>query len=61
MMSRNGRQDIDRKVADIDYRINVKADRETELLHEKIDQLREREEQLVSGARKSDADGERPS
>ena len=61
MMSRNGQQDIDRKVADNDYRINVKAERETELLHEKIDKLRESEEQLVSGARESDADGERPS
>ena len=58
-----------------DYRINVKAELEIELLHEKIDQLREREvlklteaartltellEQSASGARESDAEGGRP-
>jgi uncharacterized membrane protein len=43
MMSQNRRQDIDRKAAENDYRINVKAELEIELLHEKIDQLRERE------------------
>jgi uncharacterized membrane protein len=43
MMSQNRRQDIDRKTAENDYRINVKAELEIELLHEKIDQLRERE------------------
>jgi uncharacterized membrane protein len=40
MMSQNRQQDIDRKVAKNDYRTNVKAELE---LHEKIDQLRERE------------------
>ena len=59
-----------------DYRINVKAELEIELLHEKIDQLREREalklteavrtliellEQSASDARESDAEGGRPS
>jgi hypothetical protein len=54
----------------------VKAELETELLHEKIDQLRDREVlklteavrmltelqgQTASGSRASDADGERPS
>jgi quercetin dioxygenase-like cupin family protein len=43
MMSQNRKQDIDRKAAEKDYRINVKAELEIELLHEKIDQLRERE------------------
>ena len=44
MMSQNlQQQDIDRKAAENDYRINVKAELEIELLHEKIDQLRERE------------------
>jgi uncharacterized membrane protein len=43
MISQNRQQDIDRKAAENDYRINVKAELEIELLHEKIDQLRERE------------------
>ena len=43
MMSRNRQQDIDRKAAQNNYRINVKAELEIELLHEKIDQLHERE------------------
>ena len=43
MMSQNRQQDIDRKAAENDYRINVKAELKIELLHEKIDQLRERE------------------
>ena len=43
MMSQNRQQDIDRKAAENDYRINVKAEIEIELLHEKIDHLRERE------------------
>jgi len=43
MMSQNRQQDIDRREAANDYRINVKAELEIELLHEKIDQLREKE------------------
>ncbi|WP_262269438.1 DUF1003 domain-containing protein [Microvirga yunnanensis] len=43
MMSQNRQQDIDRRAAENDYRINVKAELEIELLHEKIDLLRERE------------------
>jgi uncharacterized membrane protein len=73
MMSQNRQQDIDRKAAENDYRINVKAELEIELLHEK---MREREvlklteavrmltellEQSASGARESDAEGGRPS
>ena len=50
MMSQNRQQDIDRQEAANDYKINIKAELEIELLHEKIellhqkiDQLRERE------------------
>jgi uncharacterized membrane protein len=43
MMSQNRQQDVDRKEAANDYRINVKAELEIELLHEKIDQLRDKE------------------
>ena len=43
MMSQNRQQDVDRKEAANDYRVNVKAELEIELLHEKIDQLRDRE------------------
>jgi uncharacterized membrane protein len=43
MMSQNRQQDIDRMAAKTDYQINVKAELEIELLHEKIDQLRETE------------------
>ena len=75
-MSQNRQQEIDREAAENDCRINVKAELEIELLHEKIDQLREREvlklteavrmptellEQSASAARKSDAEGGRPS
>jgi uncharacterized membrane protein len=62
----------DRRAAENDNRINVKAELEIELLHEKIDQLREREvlkltdavrmltellEQSAPGACESDAEG----
>jgi uncharacterized membrane protein len=43
MMSQNRQQDVDRKDAANDYRVNVKAELEIELLHEKIDRLREGE------------------
>lgn len=43
MMSQNRQQDIDRQAAETDYRINVKAELEIELLHQKLDQLREQE------------------
>lgn len=43
MMSQNRQQDIDRKAAEHDYQVNVKAELEIELLHQKIDQLREKE------------------
>ena len=43
MMSQNRQQDIDRTAAENDYRINLKAELEIELLHHKLDQLREQE------------------
>ena len=43
MMSQNRQQDVDRKKAEIDYQVNIKAELEIELLHQKIDQLREQE------------------
>jgi uncharacterized membrane protein len=50
MMSQNRQQDIDRKEAENDYKINIKAELEIELLHEKIDQLREKEVQALTQA-----------
>ena len=43
MMSQNLQSEIDRRHAEHDYRINVKAELEIELLHGKIDALREQE------------------
>lgn len=43
MMSQNRQQDVDRKQAENDYKINVKAELEIESLHQKIDALREGE------------------
>lgn len=43
MMSQNRQQDVDRMAAEHDYQINIKAELEIELLHEKIDKLREQE------------------
>ena len=43
MMSQNRQQDVDRKKAENDYQINIKAELEIELLHQKIDELREKE------------------
>lgn len=43
MMSQNRQQDVDRKEAEDDHRINIKAELEIELLHQKIDELREKE------------------
>ena len=43
MMSQNRQSEIDRRHAEHDYRINVKAELEIELLHNKIDSLREQE------------------
>ena len=43
MMSQNRQQDVDRREAENDHQINIKAELEIELLHQKIDQLRETE------------------
>jgi uncharacterized membrane protein len=43
MMSQNRQSEIDRQRAENDYEINVKAELEIELLHEKIDVLKEQE------------------
>jgi uncharacterized membrane protein len=42
MMSQNRQQDIDRREAENDHRINVKAELEIELLHEKVELLHEK-------------------
>src|SRR5215831_12949004 len=43
MMSQNRQQDVDRLAAKNDYDINIKAELEIELLHQKLDALRENE------------------
>ena len=43
MMSQNRQSAIDRAHAESDYHVNVKAELEIELLHQKIDMLREQE------------------
>ena len=43
MMAQNRQQDIDRMAAKNDYDINIKAELEIELLHQKLDALRENE------------------
>lgn len=43
MMSQNRQSEQDRRHADNDYEVNVKAELEIELLHDKIDILKERE------------------
>jgi uncharacterized membrane protein len=43
MMSQNRQQDVDRREAAEDHQINIKAELEIELLHQKIDALREKE------------------
>ena len=50
MMSQNRQQDIDRRAAETDYQINIKAELEIELLHQKLDQLRETEVQYLTKA-----------
>ena len=43
MMSQNRQSELDRRHAQSDYEINVKAELEIELLHEKIDLLKDKE------------------
>lgn len=53
MMSQNRQQDVDRREAAADYQINVKAELEIELLHQKLDELREKEILALTEAVKS--------
>jgi len=50
MMSQNRQSELDRKHAETDYEINVKAELEIELLHEKIDLLKDKELLLLTQA-----------
>ena len=50
MMPQNRQQDIDRMAAEPDQQVNVKAELEIELLHQKIDELREKEVLALSQA-----------
>jgi uncharacterized membrane protein len=50
LMSQNRQQEVDRLAAQEDYRINVKAELEIELLHQKIDALREQEVLVLTRA-----------
>jgi uncharacterized membrane protein len=50
MMSQNRQQDIDRKQAENDRQVNIKAELEIELLHQKIDELRETEVMYLTKA-----------
>jgi len=43
MMSQNRQQEIDRRAAETDHQVNIKAEMEIELLHQKVDALREQE------------------
>lgn len=50
MMSQNRLSEIDRKQASNDFEINVKAELEIELLHQKIDMMKEKELYALSKA-----------
>ena len=56
MMSQNRQQDVDRVQASADYQINIKAELEIELLHQKLDALREQEVLALTEAVKSLSD-----
>jgi len=43
MMAQNRQADIDRREAEKDYDVNLKAELEIELLHQKMDLMREQE------------------
>ena len=53
MMSQNRQQEIDRKQAEADYQVNIKAELEIELLHQKLDELREHQVSSLAEAVKS--------
>jgi uncharacterized membrane protein len=48
MMSQNRQADIDRTKVENDYQVNIKAELEIELLHQKIDEMREKEIALLT-------------
>ncbi len=50
MMSQNRQAEIDRRAAETDHQVNVKAELEVEHLHQKLDQLRETEIMYLSKA-----------
>jgi len=50
MMAQNRQQEIDRKEAENDYKVNIKAELEIELLHQKVDELREKEVMALTKA-----------
>jgi uncharacterized membrane protein len=50
MMSQNRQSELDRRHAQNDYEVNVKAELEIELLHEKIDLMKARELLLLAQA-----------
>lgn len=50
MMSQTRQSDMDRKRAENDFEINVKAELEIELLHEKLDLMKEKELQALTEA-----------
>ena len=50
MMSQNRQQELDRKELEEDYQINIKAELEIELLHQKLDGLKECEILMLTEA-----------
>lgn len=50
MMSQNRQSEMDRRHAESDYEINIKAELEIELLHEKIDLMKEQELLILTQA-----------
>jgi len=50
MMSQNRQQSLDRQEAANDYQVNIKAELEIELLHQKLDELRQKEIFLLTQA-----------
>ena len=56
MMSQNRQAAIDRAAAEADYGVNAKAELEIELLHQKLDLLREQEaSELIQVIRRLEA------
>jgi uncharacterized membrane protein len=53
MMSQNRQAAVDRADAAIDYKVNIKAELEIELLHQKIDELRDKEILMLTEAVRS--------